>query len=79
MALPGMGVGANRIGRLDLPPPAPWIERTVFGGAMALFVYLLPDMEANAAALGVVISSWQGILFWKAGWGEAPAPHQKNK
>lgn len=49
------------------------------GGAMALFVYLLPDMEANAAALGVVISSWQGILFWKAGWGEAPAPHQKNK
>jgi hypothetical protein len=36
------------------------------GGAVSLFVYLLPDFEASAAALGVVISIWQGILFWKA-------------
>ena len=32
MALPGVGVGAGRIGRLDIPPPSPCIERAVFGG-----------------------------------------------
>jgi len=47
------------------------------GGAMALFVYLLPDMEANAAALGVAISSWQGIVFWKAERGEMQASQLK--
>jgi hypothetical protein len=35
-------------------------------GALSLFVYLLPNSEANAAALGVVVSIWQGILLWKA-------------
>lgn len=35
-------------------------------GTLSLFVYLLPDSEANAAALGVVVSIWQGILLWKA-------------
>ena len=32
MALPGVGAGAGRIGRLDIPPPSPCIERAVFGG-----------------------------------------------
>jgi len=35
-------------------------------GISSLFVYLLPDSEMNAAALGVVVSIWQGILLWKA-------------
>ena len=43
-------------------------------GTISLFVYLLPDMEGNAAALGVVISIWQGILLWKAGSAETQAP-----
>ena len=46
---------------------------------MALFVYLLPDIEANAVALGVVISSWQGFLFWKAGPRATQAPHPENQ
>ncbi len=35
-------------------------------GVLSLFVYLLPDSEASAAALGVAVSIWQGILLWKA-------------
>ena len=44
------------------------------GGTISLFVYLLPDIEANAVALGVVVSIWQGILLWKAEPGEAQVP-----
>jgi hypothetical protein len=44
------------------------------GGTVSLFVYLLPDIEANAVALGVVVSIWQGILLWKAEPGETQAP-----
>jgi hypothetical protein len=36
------------------------------GGAVSLFVYVLPDMEGNAVALGVVLSISQGIWLWKA-------------
>ena len=43
-------------------------------GTASLFVYLLPDMEANVVALGVVVSIWQGILLWKAEPGETQAP-----
>jgi hypothetical protein len=43
-------------------------------GLMALFVYLLPDLEENALALAVVVSIWQGILLFKAEPGETPAP-----
>jgi len=34
-------------------------------GAMALLVYLLPIMEANALALSVIVSIWQGFLLLK--------------
>jgi hypothetical protein len=43
-------------------------------GALSLFVYLLPNSEANAAALGVVVSIWQGILLWKTEPGGTQAP-----
>jgi hypothetical protein len=46
------------------------------GGAAALFVYMLPDLEATVVALGVVVSIWQGILLWKAEAGETPAPEK---
>ena len=39
-------------------------------GTGSLFVYVLPDIEANVVALGVVLSIWQGILLWKAEPGE---------
>jgi hypothetical protein len=45
------------------------------GGAISLFVYLLPDIEATAIALGVVISIWQGILFWQARPEETQTPN----
>jgi len=44
------------------------------GGTVSLFVYVLPDIEGNAVALGVVMSIWQGILLWKAEPGETQAP-----
>jgi hypothetical protein len=44
------------------------------GGTASLFVYLLPDSEGNAVALGVVASIWQGILLWKAKPGETQVP-----
>jgi hypothetical protein len=40
-------------------------------GGISLFVYLLPAMEGNTVALGVVVSIWQGILLWKAEPGES--------
>ena len=43
------------------------------GGTLSLFVYLLPDIEANAIALGVVVSIWQGIVLWNAEPGETQA------
>lgn len=44
------------------------------GGTLSLFVYLLPEIEGNVVALGVVVSIWQGILLWKAEPGETQAP-----
>jgi hypothetical protein len=46
----------------------------LLGGSTSLFVYLLPESEGNAAALGVLISIWQGILLWKAEPEETQAP-----
>jgi hypothetical protein len=43
-------------------------------GGVSLFVYVLPDFEENAVALGVVVSIWQGILLWRAEPGETQAP-----
>ena len=43
-------------------------------GITSLFVYVLPESEANAAALSLVVSIWQGILLWRAGPEETPAP-----
>ncbi len=43
-------------------------------GTASLFVYLLPGLEANVVALGVVVSIWQGILLLKAEPGETQAP-----
>jgi hypothetical protein len=43
-------------------------------GIASLFVYVLPDMEGNVVALGVVVSIWQGIVLWKAEPGETQAP-----
>jgi hypothetical protein len=45
-------------------------------GTGSLFVYVLPDIEANVVALGVVVSIWQGILLWKAEPGETQAPEK---
>jgi hypothetical protein len=46
----------------------------LLGGTSSLFVYVLPDLEGNAVALGVVVSIWQGILLWKGEPGEKQAP-----
>ena len=46
----------------------------LLGGTSSLFVYVLPDIEGNAVALGVVMSIWQGILLWKGEPGEKQAP-----
>jgi len=46
----------------------------LLGGTSSLFVYVLPDLEGNAVALGVVMSIWQGILLWKGEPGEKQAP-----
>jgi hypothetical protein len=43
-------------------------------GAASLFVYLLPEMAGGVAALGVVVSTWQGIVLWKVGPGEMQVP-----
>ncbi len=43
-------------------------------GTGSLFVYVLPDIEANIVALGMVVSIWQGILLWKVEPGETQAP-----
>jgi hypothetical protein len=43
-------------------------------GTGSLFVYMLPDIEANVVALGVVVSIWQGILLWKVEPVETQAP-----
>lgn len=44
------------------------------GGTASLFVYVLPAIEANVMALGVVVSIWQGIVLWKAEPGETQVP-----
>lgn len=42
-------------------------------GTISMFVYLLPEREGDAAALGVMIGIWQAILLWKAGSAEIQA------
>ena len=44
------------------------------GGMASLFVYLRPEIESSVVVLGVVVSTWQGILLWRAGPGETQAP-----
>ena len=44
------------------------------GGTVSLFVYLLPDIEGTAVALGIVVSVWQGVLLWQAEPGETKVP-----
>lgn len=39
----------------------------VITGVAALFMYLWPASEGSVAALTVVASIWQGVLFWRAG------------
>jgi hypothetical protein len=55
----------------QLPPPLTVLY--LVGGVVSLFVYLLPDMEATAGMLGIVISIWQGLLLWKSGSAEMQA------
>lgn len=43
----------------------------LLGGMIALFVYLLPNMEAIAGLLSVVIAIWQGLWLWKSGSAES--------
>jgi hypothetical protein len=35
------------------------------GGIASLFVYVFPNLESTAAALGVVWAVWQGVLLWR--------------
>ena len=35
-------------------------------GVVSLFIYLIPSNEGLAILLGMIISIWHGILFWKA-------------
>ena len=37
----------------------------MLAGAMSLLVFLLPDIEGTALALGVIVSIWQGVLLLK--------------
>jgi hypothetical protein len=75
MALPGWA--------LVLVGSAGWTTRRLprvlsvlylVAGAASLFVYLLPEMAGGVAALGVVVSTWQGIVLWKVGPGEMQVP-----
>jgi hypothetical protein len=43
----------------------------LLGGMVLLFVYLLPNMEAIAGLLSVVIAIWQGLWLWKSGSAES--------
>lgn len=70
---------------LVLVGSAGWISRCLprvlsvlylIGGTVSLLVYLLPDMEGTAGALGVGVSIWQGILLWKAEPGETQVPEK---
>jgi hypothetical protein len=46
----------------------------LLAGVSSLFVYLLPDLEANALAFSVIVSIWQGFLLLKAGPHQTQAP-----
>ena len=46
----------------------------LLAGATSLFVYLLPASEGTAAAFAVMVSFWQGILFWKGKPGATQPP-----
>jgi len=48
-------------------------------GISSLFVYLIPDSEAIAMMLGVVVMIWQGILLWKGKPEETQAFEVKHK
>jgi hypothetical protein len=61
----------------QLPPPLTVLY--LVGGTVALFVYLLPDMEGLAGMLGIVISIWQGVLLWRSGSAETQAPEGNSK
>jgi hypothetical protein len=46
----------------------------VVWGIASLFEYRLPDIEMSLVMLGVVVSTWQGIVLWKTRPGEAQPP-----
>jgi hypothetical protein len=78
------GTGWHFLGwALALTGSAGWTSRRLppglsvlylLGGGVSLFVYLEPVLEGLAGLLGVALSLWQGILLWRAGAGELPAP-----
>jgi len=78
------GVGWHFLGwAMVLIGSAGWTSRRLprllsalylLGGITSLFVYALPETEGNAAALGVVVSIWQGILLWRGEPGETQTP-----
>lgn len=54
--------------------PRPLSALHLAAGTLSLFVYALPDVEASAVALVVVLSIWQGIVLWGAERGGPPSP-----
>jgi len=54
--------------------PRPLSVLYLLAGITSLFVYLLPGNEGTAVLLGVIVSLWQGILFWKGKPEETQAP-----
>ncbi|MFN8456837.1 MAG: hypothetical protein U0401_19595 [Anaerolineae bacterium] len=58
-----------------MPPSPPLTVLYWTGGAVSLFVYVLPNIEEIAITLGMAVSIWQGILLWKAKPSEATADH----
>jgi hypothetical protein len=45
----------------------------LLAGAVCLFVFLLPGLEAHAMALTVIVSIWQGFVLLKSGLIETQA------
>ncbi len=57
----------------SVPPAGPAVIFREFcvclylaAGLASLFVYLRPELEGFVLMLGIVISVWQGVLFWIA-------------
>lgn len=46
---------------------------SVFAALASLFVYMFPNLEGVAGALGVAWSAWQGVILWQTEPGEKQA------